>query len=309
MLGLGGVSTFSVFFRSMDSLFGGTPEQQARIRAGEDNMAKYSDKVSKAGAAKSGAADSPGLLGPSYSYADELPAPNEIGVRDGGDVGAIMDSAAGVNYYVDAIGFGQKTMFNTHDLNPLGLRYFMSTGATCSNGALMWDYIDTTPQGNLLGKRVDASLQSMGLPRMRGLAPGILEDARDALNPMPIFNAAMGTGYPKCKQVTMEVGDMNGRIASAYDSSNVWIKGAVDTSSGRPRQTRWIQDRDSRGNPLFMSRVDFENDTKKFYPDGSPIEGFGSRYIWEKYIDRKTAAGLLLAGIAVGLATFAANKE
>jgi len=290
-------------------LFGGSPEEQQKIRNGEDNMAKYNDKVAKAGAAKSGAADSPGLLGPSYSFADELPAPNEIGVRDGGDVGAIMDSAAGINYYVDAIGFGQKTLFNKTDLSPLGIRYFMPTGSTCSNGAQMWEYIDTTPKGNLLGKRVDSSLAAMGLPRMRGLAPGILEDARDALNPLPIFGAAMGSGYPKCKQVIMEVGDLNGRIASPYDSSNVWIKGTVDTSSGRPRQTRWVQDRDSRGYPLFMSQVDFETAPKKFYPDGSPLEGFGNQYIWERYIDRRTAAGLLVAGIAIGLATFAATKN
>ena len=290
-------------------LFGGTPEQQKRIRDGEDNMARYNDKVKRAGSAKSGSADSPGLLGPSYSFADELPAPNEIGVREGGDAGAIMDSAAGINYYVDAIGFGQKTMFNTHDLQPLGLRYFMSTGATCSNGALMWEYIDTTPKGDLLGKRVDSSLQAMGLPRMRGLAPGILEDARDALNPMPIFGAAMGSGYPKCKQVTMDVGDLNGNVVSPHDANTVWIKGAIDRSSGRPQQTRWVHDRDSRGNPLYMSQVEFENAPKTFYPDGSAIEGFGSRYIWEKYIDRRTAAGLLVAGIAVALATFAANRE
>ena len=290
-------------------LFGGSEEEQKRIRDGEDNVARYKEKVDKAGASKSGAADSPGLLGPSYSFADELPAPQEIGVRDGGDVGAIMDAAAGVNYYVDAICFGQKTLFNHTDLAPLGIRYFMSTGSTCSNGSLMWEYIDNTPKGNLLGKRVDASLQAMGLPRMRGLAPGVLEDARDALNPLPIFRAAMGSGYPKCKQVTLEVGDLWGRVASPHDAGNVWIKGKIDYVNGRPHQTKWIQDRDRDGNPLFMDRVDYENAPKTLYPDGSPLEGFADRAFWEKYIDKRTAAGLLFAGVAIGLATYAANKD
>ena len=272
-------------------------------------MEKYNKKVAAAGESKAGGKDSPGILGPSYSFADELPAPQEIGVRDGGSPGAIFDSAAGINYYVDAIGFGQKTMFNFRDLNPLGIRYFMSTGSTCSNGALMWEYIDNTPQGNLLGKRVDDSLKAMGLPRMRGLAPGVLEDARDALNPMPLFRAAMGSGYPKCKQVTLPVGDLNGRVASPYDPSNVWVKGDVQIINGVPHQTKWVQDRDSKGNGVFMNRTEYQNEPKLYYPDGSRLEGFQAPAWWEKYVDRRTAAGLMFAGLAVGLATYAANKD
>lgn len=290
-------------------LFGGTPEEQERIRKGEENVEKWNKKVADAGVNKSGAKDSPGIMGPSYSFADELPAPEEIGVRDGGDPGAIFDSAAGINYYVDAIGFGQKTMFNFNDMNPLGIRYFMSTGSTCSNGALMWEYIDNTPKGDLLGKRVDSSLQKMGLPRMRGLAPGVLEDARDALNPLPIFRAAMGSGYPKCKQITMPVGDLKGQIRSPYDANNEWIKGSIQYVNGVPHQTKWVHDKDGQGNPVFLDRTSYQNEPKLFYPDGSRIEGFQAQAWWERYIDRRTAAGLMMAGLAVGLVTYAANKQ
>jgi hypothetical protein len=249
-------------------------------------------------------------MGPTYSFADEIKTPGEIGVRSDGSVDGIMKAVAGVNYYTDVIGFGESTLINKSvngdNIKPMGLRYFLPTGANCSNGALMWTYIDSVPKGNLLGKRVGQALQDMGLPGMRGLAPGILEDARDALNPMPIFQAAMGTGFPKCKKVTLPVGDMQGNVKSPQDGNNVWIKGKIDYTNG-PTQTRWVQDTDGAGNPLFISQLDYENDKKSFYPDGSPIEGFGSA-LWEQYIDTTTLAGLLFGGLALGLITYAHNK-
>jgi len=147
-------------------LFGTTEEEKARIRAGEENMEKYNKAVASK---RSDAPKDPNaFLGPNYSFADELPSPKEIGVRSGGSPGAIIDAAAGMNYYVDAIGFGEKTGINFTDMKPLGIRYFMNTGATCSNGASMYEYIDTTPKGNLMGKRVGQALQDMGLPGMKG---------------------------------------------------------------------------------------------------------------------------------------------
>ena len=289
----------------MDSLFGGDEATQKKIQAGEANMTKYNEKVAAAGDAKSGKADSPGFFGPAYSFDNEIKSPKEIGVRADGSPGGILDAVSGVNYYSDVIGFGQKTMFNFTDMQPMGIRYFMPTGSTCSNGAQMWEYVDSIPKGDLLGNRVKTALQDMGLPGMRGLAPGIMEDARDALNPMPIFRAAMGSGYPKCKQVTLPVGDGYGQIASRHDGT-VWIKGKVDAG---PTQTKWVQDKDASGIPLFMDRIEYENAPKTLYPDGSRMEGFSDAMFWEKYIDRKSMAGLMVCGLAVAFLTFSANKE
>jgi hypothetical protein len=289
----------------MDSLFGGDEATQKKIQAGEANMAKYNEKVAAAGDAKSGKADSPGFFGPSYSFDNEIKSPKEIGVRADGSPGGILDAVSGVNYYSDVIGFGQKTMFNFTDMQPMGIRYFMPTGSTCSNGAQMWEYVDSIPKGDLLGNRVKNALQDMGLPGMRGLAPGIMEDARDALNPMPIFRAAMGSGYPKCKQVTLPVGDGYGNISSRHDGT-LWIKGRVDAG---PTQTKWVQDRDANGIPLFMDRIEYENAPKTLYPDGSKMEGFSDEMFWEKYIDRKSMAGLMVCGLAVAFLTFSANKH
>jgi len=289
----------------MDGIFGGTAAEQARIRQGELTMQVYNEKVTKRGPGKSAEMNS-GFFGPDYSFADELKTPREIGVRSGGDVGAITDAVSAVNYYTDVIGFGQRTGINQTNLSPMGIRFFMSTGSTCSNGATMYEYIDTTPKGNLLGKRIGQAISEMGLPAMKGLAPGVLEDARDALNPMPIFSAAMGTGYPKCRQMTAPVGDMNGNTRSTYDSNNVWIKGEINPGN---TQTRWVQDRDAGGNPLFMNMTDYQNDPKEFYPDGTRIEGFQNQSFWEKYIDTHTAATFLFGGLFVAMGVYVAHKK
>lgn len=292
----------------MDSIFGSDQATQDKIRAGEANVAKYNSKVAAAGDAKSGKADSPGFFGPSYSFADELKSPLEIGVRDDGSPDGIAKAVAGVSYYSDVMGFGEATglnkMINGNNVTPMGIRYFMPTGSTCSNGAQMWAYIDTIPKGDLLGNRVKQALSDMNLPGMRGLAPGIMEDARDALNPMPMFRAAMGSGYPKCKQVKLPVGDGNGQIKSPYDGQ-VWIKGRVDPG---PTQTKWVQDTNSGGIPLFMDRIEYENAPKTLYPDGSPIEGFQNSF-WEKYIDTNVMAGLMFTGLVVAFTTFVVNKK
>lgn len=266
-------------------------------------MQRYNAKVAARGPGNTAEMNT-GMFGPEYSFADELKTPREVGVRSGGSAGDIIDAVAGVGYYTDVIGFGERTGINQTNMKPMGLRYFMSTGSTCSNGALMFEYIDTTPKGNLLGKRISQAISDMGLPAMRGLAPGILEDARDALNPFPLFNAAMGSGYPKCKQVTLPVGDLNGYTTSPYDNTRVWIKGQIDPGT---TQTRWVQDTDAGGYPIFMTQVDYENDPKLYYPDGTPIEGFSNQN--DDAALTRTVAALLFGGLIFATAVYVMNKS
>jgi hypothetical protein len=184
-----------------------------------------------------------GALGPNYSYADELKGPSEIGVREGGSPGAITDAVAGVNYYVDAIGFGQSTSIakaNGLENQRLGLRYFLKTGSKCSNGADMYEYVDTVPKP-LPGRLGSEIRQSLGVD-MRGLAPGIIQDAAGALNPLPLFQAATGSGYAQCKKVTLPVGDDAGRVKSRYGGAD-WIEGPIQWIGEKPHQTRWVFDR------------------------------------------------------------------
>jgi hypothetical protein len=196
-----------------------------------------------------------GLLGPYYSFGDQLPTPSELGIHRSGWVPDVLRAAGGINYYVDAIGFGESTTFSRElvgNQRPLGLRFFIKTGQQCSNGADMYEYVNTVPSGmpGVVGEKVKGTL---GVD-LRGMAPGIMEDAAEAMNPLPIFKATMESGYAKCKQVTLPVGDEYGRISSPFDASDVWIKDPAfpknvgngehkGVSGGsKPHQTRWVFD-------------------------------------------------------------------
>lgn len=221
------------------------------------------------------------MLGPDYNYADELRAPSEIGVYNGGSPDAIMGAIAGVNYYVDAIGFGHSTsLAKERGLvnQPLGIRYFTKTGSKCSNGADMYEYIDTIPKAAT--GRISREIQNSLGVKFQGLAPGIMQDAASALNPVPLFNAVIGSGYAQCKQVSLPVGDNNGAIRSPIDGKT-WINEPVTMRNNIPYQTRWVYDKD-----LTESQY---NATKK-------IEGFRSSS------NNRIAAGVLFSILVLGLA-------
>jgi hypothetical protein len=205
---------------------------------------------------------------PRYSFEDEMKAPSEMNIRRDGSFGGIMRAVAGVNYYSDAVGFGEATgLAKANGLGqlPMGIRYFIKTGQQCSNGADMYEYVDLIPKGDLVGKRIGDELRKTGLPRLKGLAPGILEDARDALNPLPLLQAAAGTGYPKCKKVTRQVGDSWGHTRSQYDKENIWIKDKIDKYEGVfPFQTRWVFDK-------WISMEEYDKTPKTEAPI---VEGF-----------------------------------
>lgn len=212
------------------------------------------------------------FIGPDYSYADELPLPNEVGVRKGDTLSSVTDSVKGVAYYSDMIGFGQPSNPLTRSMGtkpfPMGVNYYMRTMTKCSNGADMWVYMNGIPEGTVLGKRVRDAMRNLGMPELRGLAPGMLEDAQAALNPMPVLNTLFGSGYAKCKQVRLPVGDVFGRTRSRENKE--WIRplfpGDLQTVGGRPTQARWVFDR-------WMTQDEWQKEytVKDFCPDGSRI--------------------------------------
>jgi hypothetical protein len=204
------------------------------------------------------------MSAPKYSYADEMMSPREIGIKRDGSFDGIMRAVAGINYYADTIGFGESTMYaksQNFQQSPLGIRYFLDTGATCSNGAKMYEYVDTVPKG--LGGRVGEEVKAMGLPQLRGLGPGIVEDAASALNPVPLMNAMVRGGYARCKQVSLPVGDAEGRLASRFNPKEPWIQGSTIQVNGKPHQKRWVFDD-------WISASDYEATPKT----GGDTEGF-----------------------------------
>ena len=219
-----------------------------------------------------------GFFGSPYSPADAMKTPNQIGVKVGNSMGDVVSAVKGVGFYIDQIGFGAPSTGLTRgmDLKPLGVNYFIKTGSKCSNGATMWTYMQGIPEGNALGNTVKNAMADMGMPPLKGLAPGMLEDAKNGLNPAPLMNSLLGSGYPQCKQVTLQVGDAEGRIMDP-SSGEVWIaepERAVRSGNGYV-QTQWVQDTDSKGDPINLSRDEWIAVPKTYNADGTRIkEGF-----------------------------------
>lgn len=241
--------------------------------------------------------DTGGLLGPKYSFADELATPSELGIGRDGSFDGIMRAVAGVNYYVDAIGFGEATglaKMNGMNQVPLGIQYFMKTGATCSNGADMYEYVSTIPSG--LPGRVGSEVQKTMGVKFRGLAPGIVEDAAGALNPLPLFQSVIGSGYARCKKVTLPVGDLKGQVRSGFDPTNVWVTDPYKVVNGAPSQTRWVMDK-------YITQEEYNATPKTEQPNVLPnTEGFSGNS------GNTIAAGVLFAALFLGTVAWATRK-
>jgi hypothetical protein len=130
----------------------------------------------------------------------------------------------------------------------------------------MYQYVNGIPDGTALGKSVKRALEQLGVPGMRGLAPGMMEDVKSALDPAPILTAALGNPYPVCKKVTLPVGDSEGRLRDPNPENNaVWISDPVQMINGKPHQTRWVQET-VNGQGKFVSRGEADATPK--------VEGF-----------------------------------
>jgi len=207
-----------------------------------------------------------GFSGSSYSPADSMLTPKQIGVEVGNSMSDVVAGVKGVGFYIDQIGFGAPSTGLTQgmDLRPLGINYFIDTGVECSNGAHAWYYMKGIPEGDALGKTVQKAMKEMGLPPLQGLAPGMLEDAKHALNPEPLLGALLGSGYPKCDEVEKQVGDYYGHIGNEDGS---WIADpdtAYYKSDGLQYQKRWVQ-------TGSLSRDEWISTEKTQNPDGSDI--------------------------------------
>jgi hypothetical protein len=216
---------------------------------------------------------------PSYDFASELATPASIGVTRGDSFESVINAAKGVAYYGDVIGFGESSNPLTSGMNfqRYGINFFIPSGLTCSNGASMWNYFEGIPNGTALGKTMEKAMREMGLPALRGLAPGMIEDTKDALNPQPLLQAAFGNVYPVCEQKTLSVGDERGNLGR---DGEVWIKplntNDIKYENGRPHQTRWVQATNKKGEPIYISQEEWETTPKSMNPDGTPKtkEGF-----------------------------------
>jgi len=226
--------------------------------------------------------DGLGMFGSPYKPADAMLTPPQIDVNVGSSMGDVVNAVKGVGFYIDQIGFGAPSTGLTQGmpLKPLGVNYFIKTGATCSNGADMWNYMQGITQGDALGPKIKSVMKQMGLPPLQGLAPGMIEDAEHALDSKPLVNALFGSGYPQCKQVTLPVGDSYGRIRDDVTGES-WISSpqtAVRSGDGYV-QTMWVQDTLPNGDPVNLSRDAWVAAPKTYKPNGTKIESGFENYI------------------------------
>ena len=266
--------------------------------------------------------DASALIGPVYDYSGELKSPEDLGIRlNNGSLSGIGRAAAGVDYYASALGYGRSMGISKNYKKmkqyPMGLNFFLKVadaklGAACSNGASMYEYVSTVPT-KLPGPLGD-KLEEEGI-KLQGLAPGIIEDAAAALNPAPFFSAAVGSGFPQCKQMRAMVGDAEGNIRSKNPNvTRPWI----DISQGnaqKPKrklfkkrdnkyyETHWVFDK-------WISAEEYNN-TPKVYPrkikkgKKTIIEDFLS----EPFGGSNLAAGVLFAALFIGIVAFKVSRK
>jgi len=247
-----------------------------------------------------------GFLLPPYDFTANLPTPKQAGVRSGGSLGDVASAASGIIYYTDVIGFGESSnpMTRGKSFQHLGINFFMKSGLNCSNGADMWTYFEGIPQGNALGNSVKKAMAEMGMPALRGLAPGILEDSQSALNISPILNAAFGSVYPVCELQSMPVGDERGRLQDP-NTGDVWVTGAVEYRNGLPHQTRWMQKKDRKGKPVYVDQKTFNATPKTQNPDGTQAKPKAT----EGFEDSKKSSLVLALVFLCGAAAILCRKK
>jgi hypothetical protein len=247
-----------------------------------------------------------GFLGSSYTPVDSLLGPAAIGVQAGDSLDSVIRAVKGVGYYTDTIGFGGSSNALTRgmDLRPLGINYFLNTGQKCSNGADMFQYFKGIPTGDALGKKVSRDMAAMGLPALKGLAPGMVEDAKEALNPANLMNAMLGSGYPQCKKVREMVGDMYGHIQDPYDGTP-WIDSpqtaVYDGNTGKYYQERWVLDE-------MVDKDIWKKEPKTMNPDGSPKKEQTSGFVGSIQTQTTVASTVIVIGL-LGLIAYGIMKR
>ena len=110
------------------------------------------------------------IMGPSYSYSDNVPTPSSLGVGSDGTFSQLGTNLSGVGTYVSTL-IGSRKMGN---------QYYVNTGGTC-----------TAPNGSLQPRYNYINNESAGL------VFGVVEDIK-GLNPLYLMNSLTASSSPAC---------------------------------------------------------------------------------------------------------------
>lgn len=129
------------------------------------------------------------LMGPSFSYADNVAGPSSMGIGSDGTFSQLGRNASGIAYYVKALITGDP---------PLGNQYYVNTGGTCQapDGQLRarYNYINNLPSGS--PSALPGAMKDLGAD-FNGLIPGVVDDI-EGLDPLYIFSAMTSDASPPC---------------------------------------------------------------------------------------------------------------
>lgn len=171
------------------------------------------------------------ILGPYYSYSDNIPGPTSLGVGSGGSFGQLFTNLGAATEYIKIMITGDP---------PLGNAYFVNTGGTCTapDGSTQsrMNFINNMSTGKDL---VPQSLNELSFltSDLNGLIPGVAGDI-EGLDPLYLFKAMAADGTPACSCyscptttgvkygfLTPELSpDFDTNICSVVDSSNCMQK-------------------------------------------------------------------------------------
>lgn len=141
------------------------------------------------------------ILGPSYSYADNVPGPSSLGVGSDGTMSQLGRNASAVGTYVKTLITGDP---------PLGNQFFVNTGGTCTapDGSVQprSNYINNMSSG---AEDLPAGIKELGSD-FNGLIPGVVGDI-EGLNPLHLFTALTEDASPQCACYQCTVTDPTGQ--------------------------------------------------------------------------------------------------
>lgn len=147
-------------------------------------------------------------IGPDYPYYKYIKTPSELGMSGTGSLTQLGKDIDGLKAYVALLVSGKSNASATGQ--PLGNKFFLQTGAKCTDTATGQEvdrfvYINNVPQG-----RIPFISQGMGVnfSEFKGLIPGTISNL-NAFNPMGMFQAFLAGAKPPCRSLTMETIDTN----------------------------------------------------------------------------------------------------
>ena len=135
------------------------------------------------------------IMGPSYSYADNIKGPASMGVGSKGTISQLTTNTGAIFNYMKYMISGPA----------LGNQYFVNSGGSCvaSDKSIQsrYNYINNVSSGaGVLPESMKRDLGGVA-SNFDGLIPGMLEDV-EGLNPVHLFSSLAADSTPACECYT-----------------------------------------------------------------------------------------------------------